>query len=567
MTNTEPIPQRETNNVVSTGEASSKSPTPATQQQNETAAAAAVSPDDHCHSCPGSNVDDSSNFHTSQSQRRSQLSRSSNNSVLIKSLDFSWYSCLDPDDDDNVASDTTPPSDRRGATKESAPPLLKPAWVSQFIVLLNCSLGVTSFLIVLPTSANYTSSFQINEQLAGLLVGLSPLINGLMQPVLIPIFQRFRLQHIFYANCLLTMLGNTLYALGDVTNSFGILLFGRCILGVSGGPAFATTYTARATSNSIRTQYMGYVSVSVSSGYVFGPLLAFVSEAIVQAADWDSELLNSNTLPGWIVVIGAIFNLVLFVLFFEEPPRPSKSTQVQSKDSVDQSSTIEEATEAALEEGEAKGTHNDEPEPAEDSLQTSGLGLCFSLKGLQIAVCYLFIGVTMVNTGSFEISLVFTGEDRWDFSISKISLLLAAFNVVVISASFLNLERYVSSDRTGILVCFLGLLAGTPFLFNYGLARAGELPLVIIGGLVILYSAQTAKGFLFGLASKVPSPENQQTVVSFMATAYTFGRFFGTLVAPFLFEHEHAYGGFLLGINLVCCALFWMLFDRMGTMK
>lgn len=234
---------------------------------------------------------------------------------------------------------------------------------------------------------------------------------------------------------------------------------------------------------------------------------------------------------------------------------------------MDHSSTIEAAAEAALEEGEAKGGHKDKPEPTEDSPQSSVLGSCFSLKGLQITVCYVFIGVTMVNTGSFEISLVFTGEDRWDFSISKISLLLAAFNVVVISASFLNLERCVSSDRAGILVCFLGLLAGTPFLFNYGLARAGELPLVIFGGLVILYSAQTAKGFLFGLASKVPSPENQQAVVSFMATAYTFGRFFGTLVAPYLFEHEHAYGGFLLGINLVCCALFWILFDRMGRIK
>ena len=527
MTNTDIIPHR-------------------AQRQDVAAAAAAVSSDDTSDSRRRSTGDDSANFFSS-----SRLSESRQRSVLMKSLDYSWYS-LDLDGDENdISSVTTPSYGRPQATPESPSPLLKPSWASQLIVLLNCSLGVTSFLIVLPTSANYTSSFEINEQLAGLLVGLSPLINGLIQPILIPIFQRFRLQHIFYANCLLTMLGNTLYALGKVTNSFGVLLFGRCILGVSGGPAFATTYTARATSNSIRTQYMGYVSVSVSSGYVFGPLLAFVSEAIVQAADWNSDLLNSNTLPGWIVVIGAMFNLVLFVLFFEEPPRPPRSAQIQSKHSENRTSTVETATEAVLEEGEAKNSLIEVPP------QTS----CFSLKSLQIAVCYLFIGVTMINTGSFEISLVFTGQGRWDFSISNISLLLAAFNVVVISASFLNLERYVSSDQTGILVCFLGLLAGTPFLFNYDLPRAGELPLVIIGGLVILYSAQTAKGFLFGLASKV------QTVVSFMATAYTFGRFFGTLVAPFLFAHDQAYGGFLLGINLVCCALFWMLFDRMRTIE
>ena len=116
-------------------------------------------------------------------------------------------------------SATLDESPRRNATIE-----LKPSWASFVAVLFNCSLGVTSFLIVLPTSARYTSSFGIDANLAGLLVGLSPLINGLIQPILIPIFERFLLRHIFYANCLLSIVGNSLYALGDVSHSFAVLL-------------------------------------------------------------------------------------------------------------------------------------------------------------------------------------------------------------------------------------------------------------------------------------------------------------------------------------------------------
>lgn len=50
----------------------------------------------------------------------------------------------------------------------------------------------------------------------------------------------------------------------------------------------------------------------------------------------------------------------------------------------------------------------------------------------------------------------------------------------------------------------------------------GERCLMMAGGLLILFAAQTDKGFLFRLASKVPSAENQQMVVSFTATACTF---------------------------------------------
>jgi hypothetical protein len=116
---------------------------------------------------------------------------------------------------------------------------------------LNVSLNVTSFLILLPTSWQYTSSFNINSQLAGLLVGLSPLINGAIQPLLD---------------------SNVLYLLGDVANW--------------------------------RTKYMEYVTVSIFFWVCVGSLVGLdCTNIVVKAAKWDDSVaLNTNTTPGCLIM-------------------------------------------------------------------------------------------------------------------------------------------------------------------------------------------------------------------------------------------------------------------------
>ena len=427
---------------------------------------------------------------------------------------------------------------------------------SFLVVLLNVSLGVTSFLIVLPTSRAYTESFDINDRLAGLLVGLSPLINGAIQPLLIPIFQRFQLRHIFYANCIFGLLGNAFYSLGDFSNSYALVLVGRSVLGAAGGPVFATTYTARATSIDNRTKYMGYVSVAISSGYVLGPMLALVLEAIVNAAHWGSELVNSYTIPGFAMSILYIINLVLFMLFFNEPPRPSNGGPEKPQSMVNKKPDGEPSHEGNVHDDEEAQTDS---LSSEHDMQSSTMSQSSRSDVFQIAICYLFVAVTMCCTGSFEIALVFYGDKSWGLSIIQVALLLAGFNFVTCLLSIVGIEKWIKTDRTGILSCFVGLAVASIWLFDYKsmstLSYSAHRHAIIfgVGGLIMLYSAQTAKGFLYGLVSKV---SHKQMVMSFMATFYTFGRFAGTLVAPFLLDYDNAYGGFILGINALCCVLF-----------
>ena len=452
----------------------------------------------------------------------------------------------------------------------------KPSLVSLFVVLLNVSLNVTSFLIVLPTSRDYTESFDVNDRLAGLLVGLSPLINGAIQPILIPVFNRFQLKHIFYINCLLAMIGNVLYSLGDVANSYAMILIGRCILGVSGGPVFGTTYVSRATSVAARTKYMEYVSIGISSGYVLGPLLALVAEACVNSMhdNWDESnpIINSNTAPGWLMVILFILNLILFVVFFQEASKPDNSAKNANDDdgggggggddekyTSSSDDMFEEVEEEEISRLEAKaGVSAKEGEQQEKQPPKTN-------KQFQIAVCYLFIAVAMANTGSFEIVMVFRGDSDWDFSIIQIAIMLAAFNAVTCLVPFVvKAEKWINIDRKGILWSFMGLAMASVWFFDYqNLNVPGDVTIFGIGGISMLLSAQWAKGYLFGLASKVPSPSHHQITMSFMASAYTFGRFLGTLVAPFLLDYNHGYGGFILCINASCCIFFGLFYRQM----
>ena len=79
-------------------------------------------------------------------------------------------------------------------------------------------------------------------QLACVLVGLVPFFSALVQPLMIPIFKKhpfLKLQLIFDV---VNIMGNVLYAVGYVADSFVIVLFGRALSGTVGSPTFGSTY-------------------------------------------------------------------------------------------------------------------------------------------------------------------------------------------------------------------------------------------------------------------------------------------------------------------------------------
>lgn len=397
-----------------------------------------------------------------------------------------------------------------------------------FVVLSNASLNVASFLIALPTSKEYVSSFNVDVTQAGLLVGLAPLVNALLQPILIPIFQKWKLRNIFMISCLLAITGNTIYSLADYINEYILILVGRSILGIAGGPVYSTTYTARASDTSNRSTYMECVSISLSSGYVLGPLMRLATQVVSQASSWEGAILNQNTAPRWRMSILFVVNFILIAALFEKPSKPT--------DCGEQHNEAQPKLETA-------SSDDNEDTPTSNNLTRE--------KAAVLALVFAFTFITMMNTAAFEFAAIFNASEQWGWSIASAAGYLSGFNFAVIIFAFVGVERWLTSDRLGILVCFVGMMASCIFFFEFPVHVPGSAVLFGVGALLVLFATQTAKGFLFGLVSKLPPAEYHQTVMSLVALFYPLGRFMGSLVAPYLLETQQAFGSFLLATNVV----------------
>jgi hypothetical protein len=161
----------------------------------------------------------------------------------------------------------------------------------------------------------------------------------------------------------------------------------------------------------------------------------------------------------------------------------------------------------------------------------------------------------MMNTAAFEFATIFNATELWGWSIASAAGYLAAFNFVVIMLSFVGVERWLTTDRFGIIACFAVVILSTIFFFRFPTGVPASAVLYGVGALMVLSATQTAKGFLFGLVSKVPTAKYQQMVMSFVALFYPLGRFVGSFVAPYLLESQQGFGAFLLATNVMSVVL------------
>ena len=175
--------------------------------------------------------------------------------------------------------------------------------LSSFIVTLFYSvLTVTSFTIALPTSTQYMESFGVSDALVGVLVGLTPICSGLMQPVLIPVLKTVPMKRLLLLFCGVNMLANALYALGALTGWVGTVLLARCLMGTVGGPTIQSGYVVRSVGLHHRSKYMLRVGIGIAFGYAAGPLLAILIEVLCGAFGWNYTALSSDTAPGWVML-------------------------------------------------------------------------------------------------------------------------------------------------------------------------------------------------------------------------------------------------------------------------
>ena len=388
----------------------------------------------------------------------------------------------------------------------------RPPFHSFIVTLCYSVLTVTSFTVVLPTSPFYMASFGAPQALVGVMIGLTPIFSGLMQPFIMPLLRHVPLRKVLIGFCLTNIVASSLYALGAQSGSVATVLVSRCLAGSVGGPAIPSTYVSRSTSLRHRSRYMMLVGVGIGCGYALGPLAGVLVELVCDRAGWNETALDTNTAPGWLMAILFALELGAICAFFVEPPRPTPPT----------------ASSPA-----AKG-----------------------VPWARVAAVYVLVFATPINVGAWDVGTVFTGVDEWGWSLELTGLFLAGLNLSAVPVILLPVTKWLA-DRQGLLCSYALCALSSLFFFAYpNQNRDADVTLYALGSFLLLCGAQVAKGFAWALVSKLPPQHELPVVMSANAALYMFGRGTGAFIGAHL-AGDHALGAFVLALN--AAALLWTL--------
>jgi len=372
---------------------------------------------------------------------------------------------------------------------------------------------VSAFTICIPTSTRYVNSLGGVSSVAGVLVGLTPIASGLFQPLAVPLLCRVPLKTVLIAFCGVNMVGNIAYGLGGYSGWSGTVFIARAVLGLVGGPTYASTYVARTTGVKTRSLYMQYVGVVVGCGYGLGPLLATLVEATCSAAGLDGVLLNANTAPGWAMALIFAFEAAFLACYMVEPPRFAATKPVVGKES----SAVPPMPWARL-----------------------------------VAV-WIVVFVTPINVGCWDVHTAFLAEQEWGMTVVHAGLYLGGLNLLAVPFGFIPVAACFT-DRQGLAVFGAMILAADAFFWPHDSGLATKASVYGVGSVLLLIAAAFLKAFGWGLVSKLPPPQRRQLAISLNSTIYMWGRGLGAVVAGYVTPGS-AFATFLAAVN--AAALFY----------
>ncbi|KAL7561172.1 hypothetical protein ACA910_011992 [Epithemia clementina (nom. ined.)] len=428
-------------------------------------------------------------------------------------------------------------------------------------------LSVASFTIAIPSSIRYTESFGVSQAFSGIMVGIVPLFGAFAQFPMIRIYERFSMTSILSSFLLIKIVDHAFYALGGVTNSYTIVLIGRGISGIVGGPTFAKTYIARTTDKEHRLQYMEYLSVSIGLGYALGPAMGVVIEVVCNKAGWDSALLNADTAVGWWCVFLFMLQLPHVFFAFQEPPLLEHFADSNAASTVfasDAPFRIPAATEHRLSNATYSTLSNealiDEDGQSIEKDLKSDRGSLFKY----LLIWSVLVLLVQMDVGVFEVASIYratstfsnaNSSDRWGWDTAGAAGHLSIVNwIPVILSLIIPIRRFVTTDMQGARGSFLFIIVASVFLFDYDAvvpSTIGQVSIYSFGSAISLFAIQTGKGFTFSKASKLPrTPAQKQPVMSTVSFVYSLGRALGAMVAPLLSSGQFT-GLFFTISNLV----------------
>ncbi|MDB5353485.1 MAG: arabinose efflux permease family protein [Planctomycetota bacterium] len=152
------------------------------------------------------------------------------------------------------------------------------------IVMLIVLVDLMGFTIVMPLLPHFAEKFHYSPTQIGLLFAAYPLCQLVAGPILGRLSDRYGRRPILAISQGGTALSFVILAL---SNSFGMMLFGRMLDGASGGNILvAQAYVADVTTRENRSRGMGMIGAAFGIGFVLGPLLGGLLLKLPVSDEW-----------------------------------------------------------------------------------------------------------------------------------------------------------------------------------------------------------------------------------------------------------------------------------------
>lgn len=160
-----------------------------------------------------------------------------------------------------------------------------------------------------------------DQNLTGLLFGIYDGPTIIVAPLLAIILgkQVISYKTVFIIGLIINLIGNILYALADVSNSWLLIIIGRGVAGLGASVLpLIMTYVAENLEKDEQQTAVGYIKYISAISRVIGPAIGSILSFSYHAEGTIGRIFNLFTLVGWIPAFFALLCIIALCIFFEE---------------------------------------------------------------------------------------------------------------------------------------------------------------------------------------------------------------------------------------------------------
>jgi MFS transporter, DHA1 family, tetracycline resistance protein len=389
---------------------------------------------------------------------------------------------------------------------------------SLFVLFLTVFVDLIGFGMVIPFLSFYAREYGASGTMVGGVVGIYSIMQFFFAPVWGRLSDRVGRRPVLLISLTASFTGYLLFAF---TRSLTVLFASRVIAGIGGANiGTAQAYIADSTTPENRAKGMGLIGAAFGLGFILGPPMSGILSAV-----GISHGLPGNLIPG-LVAAGLSFTaflIALSVLAESKPPGlvPRSGIPPQFDPRLWR-------------------------EIANNRLLSSLLAGLF---------------LTLLAVAGMEISVTLYGRERFNFSQLDMAYMFLFIGVIVATIQGGLLGRVVKRlGEKGVIV-----LGAASFTLGFLLVPSiDRVPLLYVAGFFIGVGQGLCYPALTSLVSKVAPEAERGSMLGLATSVGSLARFFGPLLAGFLYDFAQAAGAFYGGALLMIGALLIAMRMRTG---